>query len=522
VDAWLKDDGSAVLVLRGAPRFDPAAFKSERGAEWLAGRPIGARVTEHAPAPGGAGVWLYAVPDGTYVIARGRAVAKTRATLAHGGRSPPALEADEGSLATAWLDGAFAARHVAAGQALEGVSSSAATLVPAAEITGVLHFSFDSDARAAASEKTLGNALEKTCGPVCGKLGQYIHVARSGHELRADLRMPGEVLEEARRAFCTPAEPKPEAHPLPADPNKPDVMPPRVAQWNGRDLLVAWAPVETRGAPEPVLQLGVYDERGKLLHKVDTPTSAWGPIALAAEPAVVANRIALRTSPGAITLFDLANGKRVTEVAVPAHGRMCASAAEGLLFVDDDDAARRTLISIDAEPKVIPSTRPPWCPPHGRAAACEQPTTVAACADASIAPQIADLVPSHVLLAGDDAVVLGERLSDRHVPIAVGFDPKKRAVRWKRVLPTASPDVAAEGSPRIADIANGKLLVEFDDWHGRWKLAALDVKTGAPAWEAALAEPAYFTVSPTRLFYAEITRPPHGARFRALDLTSGR
>src|SRR5437773_383558 len=82
----------AVAVVRGAPRVDPRTFRSANGVEWLAGRPIGAGVVEHAPAPGGANTWLYVVPDGTYLVARGRAVERARARLARTGRSPAPLE----------------------------------------------------------------------------------------------------------------------------------------------------------------------------------------------------------------------------------------------------------------------------------------------------------------------------------------------------------------------------------------------------------------------------------------------
>jgi hypothetical protein len=521
LDGWAREDGSAVLVLRGTPRFDPAAFRSDKGPEWLAGRPIGANVTEHAPAPGGAGAWLYAVPDGTYVLARGHAVERTRATLARVGRSPAPLEGAESALALAWLDGSYAARHAGTGRELDGVSSSSAALLSGAEITAVMQLSFDSEARAVSGEHALRDALERTCGAFCAKLAPHVRLARSGHELRAELHAPGEALEEARHVLCATREPKPEAHPLPADPSKPDVLPPRVAPWQGRDLVVAWAPTEPKGGGDAVLQLGVYDDRSKLLAKVDTTPQPLGSTALTLEPAVAQNRIALRSAPDSIALFDLTNGKRVVEIAVPARGRLCASNADGLVFVEDDDPARQTLISVDIA-QVIPSTRPPWGPPRGRAAPCNQPSTLAACADASIAPDLPDFVPSHVLVAGEDGVVLGERLSDRHVPMVAGFDAKTRALRWKRVLPTATPDVAAEGSPRIADVAGGKLLVEFDDWHGRWKLAAIDAKTGAALWDAALPEPVYFVLSSTRLFYPEVTRAPTATRIRAIDLASGR
>src|SRR5262249_29389252 len=72
IDVWLKDDAPAVeqasllVVVRGAGRFDPARFKSEKGAEFGPGRPIGAGVVEHSPVAGGAGASAFVVPDGTY------------------------------------------------------------------------------------------------------------------------------------------------------------------------------------------------------------------------------------------------------------------------------------------------------------------------------------------------------------------------------------------------------------------------------------------------------------------------
>jgi outer membrane protein assembly factor BamB len=146
-----------------------------------------------------------------------------------------------------------------------------------------------------------------------------------------------------------------------------------------------------------------------------------------------------------------------------------------------------------------------------------QPSTMAECLEPDAAPVVPGFIAQEVLREGTLGVAIGERTgSERHLATAVGFDVRSRRVLWQRVLPHENPKVAREGSPRIADLRNGKLFVLYDAWQARWKLAALDAATGAPLWEKDLPAPAFFTASATELFV------PVGAEgIRIFDLRTG-
>lgn len=114
----------------------------------------------------------------------------------------------------------------------------------------------------------------------------------------------------------------------------------------------------------------------------------------------------------------------------------------------------------------------------------------------------------------------------RVVAVAAGFDTRTRAVRWRAVIPASAANVAAEGAPRIAELAHGRVYVVYDEWQGRWKVAAFDARSGARLWDAPLPGPVYITVSPSRVYFTfaspRADAPTIDAHVYALDAASGR
>lgn len=90
-------------------------------------------------------------------------------------------------------------------------------------------------------------------------------------------------------------------------------------------------------------------------------------------------------------------------------------------------------------------------------------------------------------LPADDgsSVALGHRTPGARTPVAVGF--AGAAARWQAVLPDGSATNADDGTPPVATVAAGLLLAPYHverGGKGEWRLACLDVKTGARRWDA--------------------------------------
>jgi hypothetical protein len=546
VDIFAKDDAptleqtSLVLVASGVPSFAPEGYKQDDGRpEWAAARPLRSGVAEHAPVASGHGTWLFVLPDHTLIFARGRAVERARSYLGRFATAPAPLEAEPNTLAMAWALGPVVVRMGGElGREADGVTSAVFAVPPGPDGTMVVRMQAEGERRAVAIEQRVRDWGVRDVCPLCRALARAVHVERSGALVRVDVRAPTGELDELRQLACSVgAKPEHVATPLPADFTQPPLVPPRVAFVGGKDVTFAWTPTEQKTGG-PLLVLGMYDERSKLVRRMDATGGVWrlqddNALDIEIEHVLAGNRIVVHDTTyakhddEALTLFDAATGKRTGGIVVQARGRLCASPTEPLVFVEDDEPARQTMVHTDTA-AFEKAPRPAWCPPRPKTGPCAQPATIASCLGVDSAPRVDDLAPYYVLALGDDAVVLGERAEGgRHVAMVAGFDLAKKAVRWTRILPAASKDVADEGSPRIADVAYGTLLVEYDEWHGKWKLLALDVTTGKTKWENPLRVPAYFAVSPTRIWFADIEprpgeKPDLVTNLHALDLETGK
>ncbi len=546
VDVFARDDAptleqmSMVIVVRGVAGFAASGYHKDDGQpEWATGKPLRSGVVEHAPVASGHGTWLFVLPDRTLVLARGRAVDRARSYFGRVAAAPAPLASEPGALAMAWVGGPLAVRLGGElGREIEGVTNAVFGVPPGPDSTVVVRMQADSERRAVAIEQRLRDWGVRDVCPLCRALARAVHVERQGALLRVDVRPPAGEVDELRQLACAAGtKPRHVASPLPDDFTQPPLVPPRVAFVGGKDVTFAWTPTEQRTG-EHLLVLGMYDERSKLVRRLEATGGPWhvqdnNTLAMDLEHVLAGNRVVVHDTTyakhddEALSIFDASTGKRTGGMVVQARGRLCASPTEPLVFVEDDDPSRQTMVHTGTG-AFEKSARPAWCPARPKTGPCGQPATVASCLGVDAAPQVPELAPYYVLALGDDAVVLGERaLGGRHVAMAAGFDLAKKTVRWTRILPATSKDVADEGSPRIADIAYGTLLVEFDEWHGKWKLLALDVRTGKTSWESPLRVPSYFAVSPTRVWFADIEprpgeHPDLVTNLHALDMETGK
>ena len=114
----------------------------------------------------------------------------------------------------------------------------------------------------------------------------------------------------------------------------------------------------------------------------------------------------------------------------------------------------------------------------------------------------------NVVEDGDLAVVLGRKHPGTGVPIAVGFDPKTKAVRWEQ--PVASGDQTSVAEANVTSImdalAGGRFVAPYELTSKGWHFTAFDAHSGQRVWDVALPSvigvdnPEGFSLSATRVY----------------------
>ena len=137
------------------------------------------------------------------------------------------------------------------------------------------------------------------------------------------------------------------------------------------------------------------------------------------------------------------------------------------------------------------------------------------------APAAAGFAPSKVLVDGDVAIALGAKSPGTPVPMALGFDPKSKKVRWQHAIAEGEdPTSVVAGAGRIAELADGRLYTSYRKQAGAWQFAAIDGKAGDRAWEVPIpdgnASQGTVTVSPSRVYLF------HGNWLDVFDKITGR
>jgi outer membrane protein assembly factor BamB len=160
-----------------------------------------------------------------------------------------------------------------------------------------------------------------------------------------------------------------------------------------------------------------------------------------------------------------------------------------------------------AEPKPT-ETAPQGCAPGAKSAKAD-------------APSVPGFSPNKVLVEGDAAVALGVKSPGSPVPMASGFDPKSRKVRWTHAIPPTDDVLnVVTTSGRIAELWGGELFATYRLSSAGWQLTALDAKTGDRTWDTAVpdgnAGVGTITVSPSRVYLA------HATWLDVFDKASGR
>lgn len=199
-------------------------------------------------------------------------------------------------------------------------------------------------------------------------------------------------------------------------------------------------------------------------------------------------RVLVSDAQAKVHLLDLASGQ---ELAAPKLSdrvkRLCgAPDAPARFYVETADERG---VLVDATGAVTVAPAPDFCPSRKTLPSDDCHLLplfggpVLPCLPLEQAPHVEGLSPKWAIGDAHDGVLIGQRQPGTAVPLAAGFEPKTRKVRWSRAIPTVDPLSVREGPPEVVALADGVLYAYYGRTQARARLAAIDVATGETRWE---------------------------------------
>ena len=215
-----------------------------------------------------------------------------------------------------------------------------------------------------------------------------------------------------------------------------------------------------------------------------------------------------------VHVYDLATGKELRTMKLSDRAKDLCAAPDGTakVFIGVTD---KNDVLVDAEAgTVTPAPRPAWCPGSvfGMNNDCRGWLSRGAprpsCKGGEISPKVSGFGAKNTMVSGDVGVALGIKEPGTAVPVAVGFDPATKAVRWQQAV--ASGDQAdVETNTTISlmdDLVGGRFVTPYSRTSKGWFLTAFDAKTGQRLWDVPLqpmigvSYPEGFSLSETRVY----------------------
>lgn len=211
-------------------------------------------------------------------------------------------------------------------------------------------------------------------------------------------------------------------------------------------------------------------------------------------------------------VYDLGTGRetRTIKLTDRAKGMCAVPGGKAHVWIEMSDE-KNVLFDVDAG-TTAPAARPAGCAQGESSGDCRGWLTRGApragCAGPENAPKVNGFQAVNVIEDGDAAVSLGKKHPGTGLPIAVGFDPKTKAVRWQQPVASGDQAAAAESSSTsIMDaLAGGRFVVPYEITAKGWHFTAFDAHSGQRVWDfplrsgIGLDEPEGFSLSATRVY----------------------
>jgi uncharacterized Zn-finger protein len=214
-----------------------------------------------------------------------------------------------------------------------------------------------------------------------------------------------------------------------------------------------------------------------------------------------------------VHVYDLASGHETRTIALTDRAKaMCPSPdGKARVWLEMSDE-KNVLVDADLGTSTL-APRPAWCPePSSTIDDCrgwlKRGAPRLSCKGPEGAPKVNSFEAKNVVEDGDLAVVLGRKHPGTGVPIAVGFDPKTKAVRWEQ--PVASGDQTSVAEANVTSImdalAGGRFVAPYELTSKGWHFTAFDARSGQRLWDVPLQsligveQPEGFALSASRVY----------------------
>ncbi|HLK41046.1 MAG TPA: hypothetical protein VKU41_30050 [Polyangiaceae bacterium] len=248
--------------------------------------------------------------------------------------------------------------------------------------------------------------------------------------------------------------------------------------------------IRTQGSDD-LLVAGFDGTKLKPVWKVG-PLGTYSQGSQATFTAVIGREVVVTDYRAVVHVYDVASGHELRKVTLTDRAKSMCTAPDGKprVWVEVSDE-RNVVVDIDAA-TTTPMARPAWCPDRFAFNDCRGWTRRGpprpSCRGAEAAPKVPGFEAVNVVEEEDFAVALGKRHPGTAVPMAVGFDPKTRAVRWQQPLSSGDPLSVAESSTlSVMDaVAGGRFVAPYQITSKAWHFTAFDARSGQRLWEVAL------------------------------------
>jgi hypothetical protein len=229
--------------------------------------------------------------------------------------------------------------------------------------------------------------------------------------------------------------------------------------------------------------------------------------------ALVGRSIVVTDYRANVHVYDLASGRETRSVKLTDRAKSMCAAPDGKPHVWIEASDERNVL-VDADlGTATPMSRPPWCPDRWAASDdcrgwLKRGPPRLTCRGPDAAPKVAGFEALNVVEDGDLAIALGKRHPGTALPMAVGFDPKTKTVRWQQ--PIASGDqagVVESSTISVMDaLAAGRFVAPYALTSKGWHFTAFDARSGQRIWDVPLQpivgvdHPEGFSLSAARVY----------------------
>lgn len=259
---------------------------------------------------------------------------------------------------------------------------------------------------------------------------------------------------------------------------------PQIVHLDGAEHVVG----RLRKRGDQQLQIGVFAaETGAERYRVG-PFGTYSEAYRATHFAVSGERLLVTDFRGKLRIFDLARGEPVQDIELTDRAKgFCQIEEAGeppRLYLAQVDG-RQFLVDA-AAPALKEEKLPKTCDAQQRLHSRGEDPVLTNRERLRQAPKVEGIEVTAVHLDGEFAVARGVKAPGTAYPMAFGFDPKSREVRWKSPVAVVDQASVRQRDNEQDILADGRYFATYGEGSEHWHLAAFDAKTGARLWDSKL------------------------------------